>query len=378
MVTARERERSASEAEPPLKAVAESPLSPRRSTNIAESSREPEGRLSTAEQESEQREAILQRIHELEAENAPAEKREAAKARKKTLKDLRAVLDDTSQSDERKVAWLQSKVVELVSLQAKLENQLIPAHKRESQARKEKDEATAELQKTREVNQKLQELSRLLQQQNKDIVERARDIQDQDQKNLKAYEAEVAKTLQLINEKIQEEKVNREQQEQDNEQLRTRLDELDAKWAAREDIFAKQVDTKDQEVALWKERCERQEEMLAGAMERETALQGHLEGARASVGEVGARASVAMEQHLAKYADYQDAITKSNELMKQLQEADKTKEATIKALVKGKKLLEKQLQQTAQVSNESTAALKTAVQQNKTLAGLTVEVLPEQ
>lgn len=71
-----------------------------------------------------------------------------------------------------------------------------------------------------------------------------------------------------------------------------------------------QVDAKDQEVNLWKERCERQEEMLAGASERESALQAHLEGARASVGEAG----TTMEQHLAKYAEYQEAINKSNEV----------------------------------------------------------------
>ena len=41
---------AASEAEPPLRAVVEGPLSPTRSTNIAESSREPEGRLPAAEE----------------------------------------------------------------------------------------------------------------------------------------------------------------------------------------------------------------------------------------------------------------------------------------------------------------------------------------
>lgn len=40
----------ACEAQPPLKPVAEGPLSPTRSTNIAESSREPEGRLQVADE----------------------------------------------------------------------------------------------------------------------------------------------------------------------------------------------------------------------------------------------------------------------------------------------------------------------------------------
>lgn len=65
-------------------------------------------------QESEQREALLRRIHELETASGSSEKREAAKARKKLLKDLQALLEDAAVPEEKKVTWLQSKVLELV------------------------------------------------------------------------------------------------------------------------------------------------------------------------------------------------------------------------------------------------------------------------
>lgn len=58
------------------------------------------------------------------------------------------------------------------------------------------------------------------------------------------------------------------------------------------------------------------------------------------------------------------------QLTRQMQEADKTKDATIKALMKGRKLLDKQLKQATQVSDEATTALKKAVEHNKYLAGL--------
>ena len=61
----RQGSRPANEAEPPLKSLVEGPLSPTRSTNIAESSREPGGRLSAADELAVRYRRVLRRQLEL-------------------------------------------------------------------------------------------------------------------------------------------------------------------------------------------------------------------------------------------------------------------------------------------------------------------------
>ena len=60
--------------------------------------------------------AVLRRINELEVQGALPERREAAKSRKKLVKEVQNLTADSNVASNTKVDWLQNKLLELVCL----------------------------------------------------------------------------------------------------------------------------------------------------------------------------------------------------------------------------------------------------------------------
>lgn len=58
--------------------------------------------------------ALLRRIQELEVEGAVPERREAAKARKKLVRDMQALIVDSQVPTQEKFDWLQQQLLGLV------------------------------------------------------------------------------------------------------------------------------------------------------------------------------------------------------------------------------------------------------------------------
>ena len=58
--------------------------------------------------------ALLRRIQELELEGALPERKEAAKARKKLVKDMQIFIADSAVSSQAKVDWLHNQLLDLV------------------------------------------------------------------------------------------------------------------------------------------------------------------------------------------------------------------------------------------------------------------------
>ena len=70
--------------------------------------------IAAAQESSDQRTAVLRRIQELELEGALPERREAAKARRKLVKDVQLLNGDSGLTSDDKIGWLQNKLLELV------------------------------------------------------------------------------------------------------------------------------------------------------------------------------------------------------------------------------------------------------------------------
>ena len=77
-----------------------------------------------------------------------------------------------------------------------------------------------------------------------------------------------------------------------------------------ETVPGPQVEAREKEVALWRERGAQQQALLQTAAAREATLQEHLDGLRAQVGETGA----ALQHHMGSYAQYQEVIDRSNQV----------------------------------------------------------------
>lgn len=71
-----------------------------------------------------------------------------------------------------------------------------------------------------------------------------------------------------------------------------------------------QLQAKDQAAALYQQQTVQQKEMLQAAAEREAELQAQLGDMRSQIGDT----SAVLENHLQNYAQYQQAIDRSNEV----------------------------------------------------------------
>ena len=77
------------------------------------------------------------------------------------------------------------------------------------------------------------------------------------------------------------------------------------------ECHAVQLEAKALEVRLWEERAQKQQELLQAAAEREGSLQEQMDALRAQVGET----STMLDHHLGNYAQYQQTITQSNQVL---------------------------------------------------------------
>lgn len=73
-----------------------------------------------SQEQEEQRLAVLKRIQQLEGETAVPERRDAAKARKKIVKDLQSLLGDTALTADNKIGQLQDRLLGMVGIDVRI------------------------------------------------------------------------------------------------------------------------------------------------------------------------------------------------------------------------------------------------------------------
>ncbi|KAK9810175.1 hypothetical protein WJX72_006120 [[Myrmecia] bisecta] len=302
--------------------------------------------------------ALLQdRIATLEAETAEPQRQAAAKARKKALREVQKVLDDTNKPAEVKLHFLHDKFTRQLAEQARLENELFPLRRRCKQAVKEKDDAHAEAARALQLNETLSELCRQLQKENRRVLDTAQATADQEHAKRKELSDRFEETVKDITARMDEQAEERRKTVKENDALKTRLKAFLEQYELREEHFQGQLKSKDLELQLADAKLRQQTE-LANQSERKAEL--YAEQARSFQAE-DSRAQKIVDQYGAKFAEFQEQVSKSNQLFGKLQTDMKKKNEELRAADKDRRFREKQVKEltaTAHRANLTITQLK--------------------
>ncbi|CAM6102360.1 unnamed protein product [Calypogeia fissa] len=258
---------------------------------------------------------LVSKIAELEvASTGPSKADEddskAVKARKRQLKEVRVLLDGTDRSAEEKLRLLNSKYQQQVAENRQLEKEYMALNRKCKQVNKEKDTLYGELTKSTALRQKLESLCRELQRQNKMFLDDSKRVAAEEEKKRLELSVKFHETVKDISAKLEEQGEDRLRQLEENELMREKLNHFTQQFDIREQQFAHQLRTKTLEHQLLEVKLKQQQDI---SMQAETKSRLYTEQiAQLLKTEQDLRSQLALYGD--KFEQFQDTLTKSNEV----------------------------------------------------------------
>eukprot|EP00742_Colponemidia_sp_Colp-10_P006851 GILJ01007343.1.p1 GENE.GILJ01007343.1~~GILJ01007343.1.p1 ORF type:complete len:394 (+),score=98.93 GILJ01007343.1:36-1217(+) len=289
---------------------------------------------------------VQSKIAQLESSNATGDKedeevKKIAKATKRRLKEVHLLMDE-SVSLEDKVERIHARLVLEIQENKRLEKDLLVLKRKNDQAQKEKDSAFSELARTQSVKNTLESLCRKLQKQNKMILEDSKRVASDEKQKREELSQKFQTTIQDITVKLEQQANERTEQAQHNEMLRKKLQGFAEQYEVREQHFSHQLRAKDLEQQLVEAKLKQQVELAAQEALKSQAYKEQLEAL--------SRTEADLRTQLALYADkfeqFQDTLTKSNEVFTTFKKEMEKMSKTIKKLEKENSQLRKKCEST--------------------------------
>lgn len=288
---------------------------------------------------------------------------------KRHLKELRQYLDNFSQPDER-IKALFNRYSALLQDHKKFERELILIKRRCDQLMKEKDSLSLELTKTNTMKGKLENLCRELQKQNKAVVEDSKRIANEEHKKREEMAKKFQSTMREYTSKVDEES---HKVAGDNTKLREKLANFAEQYEIREQHFLTQLKTKDLERQLLEAKLKQQTEIAAQEALKAQAYKEQITFLAKTENELRAQLSLYAE----KFEQFQDTLTKSNDVFTTFKQEMERMTKTIKKSEKENSVLRKKCEQTdytllelAEERNNYRKQVESLTQQKKQLEAL--------
>ncbi|KAG0622430.1 hypothetical protein M758_3G096900 [Ceratodon purpureus] len=253
-----------------------------------------------------------------------------ARATKKQVKEVKAMLDGTDRNSDEKLRLLNAKYLQQVSETKSLAKEVSTLQRKLEQVNKEKDTIYGEYSKVSGLRQKLESLCRELQRQNKMLFDDSRRISNEEQMKRQELSTKFHNTIKDITSKLEEQGDERLQQIKENEMLRETLKALTQQCEKRDQHFNHQLRTKELEQQLAEVKLKQQEELVAQEEAKSRLYKEQI--AHQLKVEQDLRAQLALYGD--KFEQFQETLTKSNEVFATFKKEMEKMSKTIKKLEK--------------------------------------------
>eukprot|EP00195_Chlamydomonas_chlamydogama_P002600 CAMPEP_0202917346 /NCGR_PEP_ID=MMETSP1392-20130828/70782_1 /ASSEMBLY_ACC=CAM_ASM_000868 /TAXON_ID=225041 /ORGANISM="Chlamydomonas chlamydogama, Strain SAG 11-48b" /LENGTH=499 /DNA_ID=CAMNT_0049610073 /DNA_START=34 /DNA_END=1533 /DNA_ORIENTATION=+ len=259
-----------------------------------------------------------------------AAEREAAKLRKKQLREVLKYVSDKQNSDEDRVTYIQSKYTQQVTEFLRMEKHYLEVQRDLEVVTKERDKVQTELKKANALRDKLEELCRQLQKENREVVEESKRRCEDEMKHRQALQTKFSAALNDVAVKMDQQHEERVKQMAENDALKVKLGEVVAQF----DTFTALLNKKDLEVQLAAAKLEQQQEVNKQLAARSELLQQaneqlsktheavgkELEGCialkeqNAVLMDTNKELRAQLDSYFTKFAEFQSTLTKSNQM----------------------------------------------------------------
>eukprot|EP01012_Entosiphon_sulcatum_P059413 TRINITY_DN83813_c0_g1_i1.p1 TRINITY_DN83813_c0_g1~~TRINITY_DN83813_c0_g1_i1.p1 ORF type:complete len:447 (+),score=148.85 TRINITY_DN83813_c0_g1_i1:40-1341(+) len=203
---------------------------------------------------------------------------------------------------------LREKYISEVKRSRALEREAIIQKRKYENLAKEKDGLLMEIQRSAAYKAKLEELCRELRKQNKAIVEDVRAKGEEEQQKRKELSERFNSTIGEITSKMEEQHGERLKMAQENDLLRSKIENLRESIQLHEEAYQQQVKTKELEVKMAQARQMQAEQRTAEEELKFASCQRRLEQQIAHEEELRAQLSM----YSSKFETFQETLTKSN------------------------------------------------------------------
>ncbi|KAK9825615.1 hypothetical protein WJX74_010257 [Apatococcus lobatus] len=298
-------------------------------------------------------EHLTARISALELQTAEPERKQAAKLRKKSLREAQKVLERRDCSSEIKLDELYKLFQLQINTQASLENELLPLRKENELCKKERDDAKAERGRVETINAKLQALARELQKDNKLVHERSQAAFAAEEQKRRDLQDSFQKTAGDISARLDEQLKERTATMEENHALFGKLQVFDEARKRTEEHCAGQVKAKDLELQLAELKHRQLESQLQESIAQVDALRDQLQSMQQSYSE--------------KFDDFATTIAKSNEVFATFKEQETQRTDAMKSADKQRRTYEKKLREVTSLHHKTDAAILQTSQENAAL-----------
>ncbi|KAH8953144.1 hypothetical protein BDL97_08G008000 [Sphagnum fallax] len=258
------------------------------------------------------------------------EEAKIAKAQKRLVKEVRTMLDRPDRSADDKLRLLNTKYLQQVGETRQLEKELLALRRKCEQVNKEKDTIYGEFTKVSALRQKLESLCRELQRQNKILLDENKRVSTEEQQKRQELSTKFHNTIKDITSKLEEQGDERLQQIKENEILREKLKHFTQQYEIREQHYGHQLRTKALEQQLAEVKLKQQQELFA-----QEEAKSHLyteQIAQLLKTEQDLRSQLGLYGD--KFEQFQDTLTKSNDVFATFKKEMEKMSKTIKKLEK--------------------------------------------
>eukprot|EP01111_Echinosteliopsis_oligospora_P007152 TRINITY_DN2181_c2_g1_i1.p1 TRINITY_DN2181_c2_g1~~TRINITY_DN2181_c2_g1_i1.p1 ORF type:complete len:337 (+),score=117.98 TRINITY_DN2181_c2_g1_i1:25-1035(+) len=274
---------------------------------------------------------LSSKIAEIENGNTKDEEDEKriAKVVAKEMKEMKIAIDSIATMEERYKA-VTAKYMQLLYDIKRQDRDLQSSKRQAEKFSKEKDLVQTELVKTNGVKVKLETLCRELQKQNKQVMEGSKRIATEEQEKRQELSKKFHNTIKEITTKMEEQNDERMKQLKENDMLREKFKNFAEQYEVREQHFATQIKAKDLEQQLLEAKLKQQADI---ALQEALKAQAYKEQTVTLVmteNELRAQLSLYAE----KFEQFQDTLTKSNDVFTTFKQEMQRMTKTIKKLEK--------------------------------------------
>jgi len=302
-------------------------------------------------------ESLLQKILTLESQCDQhmdnAERKEAEKMQKKKLREVRKLVADTDTGSEDKISSLMTKCIQEIKETTRLQIQTTNQGKQLESVTMARDQAQLELQKSHTLTEKLQTLCRELQKQNKQVAEDSRRTALEEQQKRQEMSDRFGGTVKDITQRLDEHAVERQQQLQENQDLRDKLKQLLEQFDLRESHWEKQLHAKGLEVQLAEAKLEQQVQAAAQMEMKASQFSQQIEIMRETEQELRKQ----LDSYGEKFKEFQETLQMSNDVFAKMKVDSEKQTKLVRSMEKKLKHGEAERRELKAKSEETSMAL---------------------
>lgn len=262
-----------------------------------------------------------------------------AKAVTQHMAELKVTLDQSQA--QQQLSTLQGRYQGLYQERVKLDRELVLTKRKLDIATKDKDAALLEHQKSLAMKGKLETLCRELQRQNKQVLDDAKRQASDEHAKRQELSGKFHSTIKDISDRMEEQADERLRQLRENEMLRENLKNLKEQYQIREQHYATEMKAKDLERQLLEAKLKQQADIALQEALKAQAYKEQIASLAKTENELRNQLSLYAE----KFEQFQDTLTKSNDVFTTFKQEMERMTKTIKQREKENGLLKKKSEQ---------------------------------